>query len=539
MKVPHAFARRYSSSKILSESPAVSSLHALVLAVGTRHLHHHYHRFVATSLSSSSSSSASLLFRWEGNRSRLYARHVLLIAAASAATSRLLAELEETIEKPPDWKNWERKDWTDDLMRSIGSTKLQRTLAAMARLVSLGLLWSPMVVMYPLSLVSETFESYSWKFALWAIEQSGPFALKLTQWATTRQDLFSPEFCQYFGKLRDETRGHSWQHTQRIMAEELGELSSWLELENSPIGSGCIAQVYRGKLVKSVNQYPKGTEVAVKVQHPGIWQKVCIDFYILGKAAAFLEAIPGLNLTYLSLVDTVRQFRDIMLPQLDLTLEANHLQRFNRDFANDDRVGFPEPLHGLTTVRILTETFVRGAPIMEYVNREESVRKELANLGLNTTLKMIFLNDLLHGDLHPGNILVSEDEAGRIKLHLLDCGLVVEMGPEQHVNLVKILGAFTRKNGRLAGQLMVDTSSNCQAGELDVELFVRGVERIVVADEDNNFIEKVGEYIADFCYLACKHKVRPRLVVGGHLPPLWPLSHTHLVLCSPVYIIRH
>jgi aarF domain-containing kinase len=171
-------------------------------------------------------------------------------------------------------------------------------------------------------------------------------------------------------------------------------------------------------------------------------------------------------------------------------------------------VSFPEPIHGLTTVRVLTETFVHGVPIMEYVKREDDVRKDLANLGLNTTLKMIFLNDLLHGDLHPGNILVSEDAAGKTKLHLLDCGLVVEMGPEQHVNLVKILGAFTRRNGRLAGQLMVDTSSNCQAGELDVELFVRGIERIVAADADNNFIEKVGEYITDICFLACKHKVR-------------------------------
>lgn len=196
------------------------------------------------------------------------------------------------------------------------------------------------------------------------------------------------------------------------------------------------------------------------------------------------------------------------LPQLDLTLEANHLTRFNRDFAGDDRVGFPEPIHGLTTVRVLTETFVTGVPIMKYVDAEEAVRKDLANLGLNTTLKMIFLNDLLHGDLHPGNMLVSEDERGRTILHLLDCGLVVEMGPEQHVNLVKILGAFARKKGRLAGQLMVDTSSDCQAGELDVELFIRGIERIVAADKENNFIEKVGEYIADICFLACRHKVR-------------------------------
>jgi aarF domain-containing kinase len=82
------------------------------------------------------------------------------------------------------------------------------------------------------------------------------------------------------------------------------------------------------------------------------------------------------------------------------------------------------------------------------------------------------------------------------------------MGPEQHINLVKILGAFARRNGRLAGQLMVDTSSDCQASGIDVELFVKGIERIVTDDEKNNFLEKVGDYITDICYLACQRKVK-------------------------------
>jgi aarF domain-containing kinase len=113
--------------------------------------------------------------------------------------------------------------------------------------------------------------------------------------------------------------------------------------------------------------------------------------------------------------------------------------------------------------------------------------------------------------LHPGNILVRRDKsvAGHpLQLCLLDCGLVVEMGPEQHVNLVKILGAFTRRDGRLAGQLMVDSASESQASNLDVELFVKGIEKIVVDDENNNFIEKVGDYITDICYMACLRKVK-------------------------------
>ena len=451
--------------------------------------------------------------RCRKNITRLYARRVLELAAASAASQRLVATLEEYPQlKPQDWENWKRKEWTEELLASLGHTKAQRVWKALMRLGSLALLAAPLTILVPLSYVSQTAQDWSWDYLLWGIEQAGPSFVKLTQWATTRPDLFSAEFCRFFAKLRDETRGHSFQETLRILEEDFGGIincDQLLEFDTEPIGSGCVAQVYRGRLKQPCGQYPAGTEIAIKVQHPGIWDKVCVDFYIMGKAARFLENLPLLNLSYLSLVDTVEQFRDIMLPQLDLTLEARHLQRFNRDFANDEHVAFPHPLSELTTTRVLTETFVYGTPILHFTKENEAVRKELAMLGLTTTLRMIFKHDFLHGDLHPGNILVGKNEqTGRLRLLLLDCGLVVEMGPDQHVNLVKILGAFTRRKGRLAGQLMVDTSSKCQANELDMELFVSGIEQICIEDEDNNFVEKVGDYIADICFLACKHKVK-------------------------------
>lgn len=92
------------------------------------------------------------------------------------------------------------------------------------------------------------------------------------------------------------------------------------------------------------------------------------------------------------------------------------------------------------------------------------------------------------------------------------------MGPDQHVNLVKILGAFTRKNGALAGRLMVDTQSTKknddgndeirQSNPEDVDLFVKGIEQIILDDVNQNFIEKVGDYIIEICYLACQNKVK-------------------------------
>ena len=449
--------------------------------------------------------------RWRRNLSRIYARRVLEIAAASAATQRFIAQLEQhVVDKPADWHNWERKYWADELLASLGSTKLSRFWSAFSRICSLTLLAAPMAILYPLSHFSKTAEAWSWSYALFGIEKAGPTFTKLTQWATTRHDLFSPEFCSYFGRLQDNTVGHKWKDTQAILKKDLGDAAlRYLQLEKEPIGSGCIAQVYRGRLTQAAGQYPTGTEVAVKVQHPGIWHKVCVDFYIMGKAARFLEGLPYLNLKYLSLIDTVSQFRDVMLPQLDLTLEAKHLQRFNRDFSSNPRVSFPTPLHDLTSTRVLTETFMHGTPILEYTKADEKARRDLAYLGLETTLQMIFLHDFLHGDLHPGNMLVHQaPKDGSVHLHMLDCGLVIEMGPEQHVNLTKILGAFIRQDGRMAGKLMVDTSSSSQASPLDVELFVHGIYNIVEADKDNNFVEKVGDYITDICFLACKHKVK-------------------------------
>jgi len=453
------------------------------------------------------------LDRWKANFQRLSTQRMIELAIAAAALqsskTRMEQAIEGTLAKPSNWEDWERKDWTDELLQSLGDNGIVRAWSALSRMVSLSCLAAPLVVLYPLQWLGLD-EKWSWSYALWGIEQAGPTFLKLAQWATTRHDLFSPKFCQYFGKLRDDTSGHSWEQTLKILEESLGEAASSIQLEKKPIGSGCIAQVYRGKLTSASDMFPKGAEVAVKVQHPGIWHKVCVDFYIMGKAARFLESLPLLNLKFLSLVDSVQQFRDIMLPQLDLSLEARNLDRFNQDFSGDKQVSFPRPLHGLTTNKVLTESFLHGRPIMDFAaDADEKTRKDLAFLGLETSLKMIFLNDFLHGDLHPGNILASRDpKTGELRMHLLDCGIVVEMGPEQHVHVVKILGAFVRGDGRKAGKLMVDANNLHQASDEDVEHFVAGIQGIVEADRDSNFVEKVGEYIIDICYMACVRKVK-------------------------------
>jgi len=457
------------------------------------------------------------------NIGRLYARRYLdtlnsIILARQSATYLESATLSQERAKPLEWSI--PKDYDIDhfgtVADQLGKSKLQRFWASGSRIFNLALLASPLLVLVPLAKLSgkdSKVENVAWEYGLWSIEKAGPTLIKLVQWATTRSDLFPAEFCSRFSKLQDSTRGHSWEETHRLLSTTLGP--SYKEtlqfMDKTPIGSGCVAQVYRAKLLKSVSLLPKGTLVAVKVQHPNIFYKVCADFYILSKITKFLENhVTFIDLEYLSLSDSVQEFKKVMLPQLDLRVEARNLTRFRRDFSGDDTVEFPLPLHELTNDQILVESFVHGEPILNYTkeNHSEEDKQELAKVGLEAVMKMIFLYDFVHGDLHPGNIIVDRNKKNNLRMNMIDCGLVVQMGEREHKNLVSILGALIKKDGYAAGKLMVDTSKKCRASPMDVQIFCEGLNRICTDDEENNFLEKVGDYLAEICYLACNHKVK-------------------------------
>ncbi len=86
-----------------------------------------------------------------------------------------------------------------------------------------------------------------------------------------------------------------------------------------------------------------------------------------------------------------------------------------------------------------------------------------------------------------------------LRMHMIDCGLTVELGERDHMNLVKILGSLIKRDGYAAGKLMVDTAKKCQATELDVEMFCKGIEKICVDDEEN--VRKTHLYMISYSCL--------------------------------------
>ena len=77
--------------------------------------------------------------------------------------------------------------------------------------------------------------------------------------------------------------------------------------------------------------------------------------------------------------------------------------RFRRDFADEKQVAFPAPIESLATQNVLVESFISGEPILDFMKKAKTKEnEELATIGLSTVMKMIFLHDFVHADLHPG-----------------------------------------------------------------------------------------------------------------------------------------
>ena len=109
----------------------------------------------------------------------------------------------------------------------------------------------------------------------------------------------------------------------------------------------------------------EGRYVAVKVRHPGVVEALRRDFAILAwiaRATRNVEALKPFQLEH-----TVQQFGVHMLQQVDLTLEASNLQKFEKAFSLWGDVSFPVPVGGLATEEVLVETFEDGVSISTFL----------------------------------------------------------------------------------------------------------------------------------------------------------------------------
>ncbi len=484
---------------------------------------------------------------------------------------------------------------------------LYEPLATTLRFFHLVLIFVPVIVTVPVAWLgvrrkdqdNERSGTIWWYgFLVSSMERAGPAFIKLGQWAASRTDIFPTQMCNVMSQLHSDAPAHSPAHTVRTIRQAFGGRTFdeiFEEFQEEPLGVGAIAQVYKARLradlatpdgsdlehqqqeklstrvrrnvdafVKSSPQRVPSSYVAIKVLHPKVERIVRRDLKIMGIFASMINAIPTLE--WLDLPNEVSVFGDMMRLQLDLRIESANLSVFRKHFQDRTTAWFPYPYTDFTTRQVLVEEFAQGIPLHTFLERGGGVfQKEIANEGLDAFLRMLLLDNFVHADLHPGNIMVRfykptrpnvrlpyvhnqdptqpsspseideteailarlrphrkdpsrwdatlaeiDSEGYRPQLIFIDTGLVTELNAPNRKNFLDLFRAVAEFDGYKAGHLMIE---RCRSPDAVVngEVFALRMQNLVIQVKGRTFALgniKIGDVLSEVLSMVRSHHVR-------------------------------
>lgn len=266
-----------------------------------------------------------------------------------------------------------------------------------------------------------------------ALEDMGPLAIKLGQLLSTRRDLIPPEILQQLVLLQDRVKPFgsdvAKMRIQQSLKADIGTL--FARFDEQPLAAASIAQVHTAAL-------HDGREVVVKVTRPDIRSQILQDFEILQWLGNFLEKrLEAARALHLS--EIIQDYRQIILKELDLTLEADNTRRMRHYFTGSSMMYVPEVYMDSSDVMVAER--ITGVPISDTAtfDRLGMDRRDLAEKGLTIFFTQVFRDNFFHADMHPGNVFVETINPANPRFIALDCAIMGELSRHDQMTVARML----------------------------------------------------------------------------------------------------
>ena len=266
-----------------------------------------------------------------------------------------------------------------------------------------------------------------------ALEEMGPLAIKLGQLLSTRRDLIPPEMLQQLVLLQDRVKPFGVDVAKTRIEESLKANISTLfaRFDETPLAAASIAQVHTAAL-------HDGREVVVKVTRPDIRNQILQDFEILRWLGASLEKrLEAARAVHIS--EIIENYRQVILNELDLTLEADNTRRMRHYFTGSSMMYVPEVY--MDSKDVMVAERITGVPISDIETFEKlgMDRKDLAEKGLTIFFTQVFRDNFFHADMHPGNVFVETLNPTKPRYIALDCAIMGELSKSDQMTVARML----------------------------------------------------------------------------------------------------
>jgi predicted unusual protein kinase regulating ubiquinone biosynthesis (AarF/ABC1/UbiB family) len=209
----------------------------------------------------------------------------------------------------------------------------------------------------------------------------------------------------------------------------------WLSYELTPLGTGTMAQVHRGRI--EVNGQPQ--DVVIRFLKPEIEKRVQEDYRILSEIAPLMDKDPRFRqLGFPKLTPVVIDLNRTVTDELNLsaTIERQKLARrvyprelpfFSNGYKNVIEIHVPQVFQTDASSRLQVQELVHGEKLDQVANFYKSAMPDFKK-SIAETMARLWVEEVMYGsgffhsDLHQGNFLVDFTEP-KITINLLDFGM--------------------------------------------------------------------------------------------------------------------
>ncbi|MBL29046.1 MAG: ABC transporter ATP-binding protein [Rhodospirillaceae bacterium] len=264
----------------------------------------------------------------------------------------------------------------------------------------------------------------------------GPL-MKVAQILSTIPDALPAEYAGELGQLQADAPSMGWPFVKRRMTTELGPVweKRFASFEREAARAASLGQVPRAT-------GHDGRRLACKLQYPDMASAVEADL-------RQLSWIFSIYRRYDSAIDPGEihgEIADRLREELDYAREAAHMRLYRLMLAEEAGVHIPEVVDDLSTRRLLTMTWLDGAPLLSLKDAPIEERNAAAYNMFRAWYVPFYYYGVIHGDPHLGNYTVREDRS----INLLDFGCIRIFEPRFVQGVIDLYRAIQTDDRALA-----------------------------------------------------------------------------------------